>query len=65
MTPTCGTAGHWCHGACIRAGCCVYASPDRAQLAALSTDAPARAHAARVERERVDREAGARDHWAD
>jgi len=38
---------------------------DRVQLAALAHDARARAHAARLERTRRERELRAADHWAD
>jgi hypothetical protein len=38
---------------------------DRVQLAALADDARARAHAARLERTRRERESRAADHWAD
>ena len=63
-----GAEGHeaWCpyHDAPLRGGGTVrWLSPDRAQLAALGTDAPARAHHDRLERERRERGKTAEDHF--
>ena len=59
-------AWHAYHCAPLRGGGTVRwlsPDPDRAQLEALGTDAPARAHHDRLERERRERRATAEDHF--